>query len=122
MDGRKFDTSLILRIKQNGKLTELKYSPTEPITLPVLVPNERFDLWVVTDKYIFPYPNMHADAFAVAGWRIGIDRRPFHLNYLELKFLKPDVKFVYYMIYQHADAGETPIWFKSDKPLATFRK
>ena len=122
MDGRRVETSLTLRIKQNDKLTEINYSPTESFAFPELTPSERFDLWVVTDKYIFPFLDMHPDALKVAGWRIGIDRRPFHLDYLELKLLTPDVKLVYYMIYQLAEGGETPIWFESRRTLDAFRK
>ncbi len=122
MDGKKVETSLTLRIKQNGKLTEIKYSPTEPLAFPQLAAGERFDLWVVTNKYVFPFLDMHPDALKVSGWRIGIDRRPFHLGYMELKFLRSDVKLVYYMIYQHSDGGETPIWFESRDTLETFRK
>src|SRR5262245_5708613 len=45
MDGRKVETGFTVRIKQKGKLTELKYSPNEPLVFPELAPNERFDLW-----------------------------------------------------------------------------
>ena len=122
MDGKKVETRLTLRIKHNGELAELKYVPTEPLAFPELKPGDRFDLWIVTDKYVFPFLDMHPDALKVSGWRIGIDRRPFHLNYLELKLLSPDVKLVYYMIYQLADGGETPTWFESRKTLDAFRK
>jgi hypothetical protein len=121
-DGKKVQTSLTLRIKHGGKLTEIKYIPTEPLAFPEFRPDDRFDLWIVTDKYVFPFLDMHSDALKVSGWRIGIDHRPFHLDYLEVKLLKPDVKLVYYMIYQLADGAETPIWFESDKPLDAFRK
>ena len=122
VDGKKVETGLTLRIKQNRKLTEIKYTPTEPVSFPELTAGKAFDLWIVTDKYVFPFLGMNPDALAVSGWRIGIDHPPFHLDYLELKLLKPDVKLVYYLIYQLADGGETPIWVESDKPLDAFRK
>lgn len=57
----------------------------------------------------------------VAGWRVGIDVRPFDVAYGELKPLPPRIKLVYYMIYQHAEGGETPIWIESTKPLKDLR-
>ena len=122
MDGKKVETSLTLRIEQDGKRAEIKYSPTEPLVFPELTSGKPFNLSVVTDKYTFRFANLPLEALDVAGWRLGIDRRPFHLDYLELKHLNPNVKLVYYIIYQNADGGETPFWFESDKTLDAFHK
>ncbi|HEU4387225.1 MAG TPA: hypothetical protein VFV34_05470 [Blastocatellia bacterium] len=121
-DGRKVGTSLTLRIEQNGKRTELEYSPTKPLVFPELTRGKPFNLSVITDKHIFPFGDLPLDALDVAGWRLGIDRRPFHLDYVELKLLKRNMRLVYYSIYQHADGGETPIWFESDKTLDAYHK
>jgi hypothetical protein len=64
---------------------------------------------------------MHPDALTVAGWRIGVFVRPFsRKRYLELTLLEPEVKLVYYLIYQHRD-GETPTWFESRETLEAYR-
>jgi hypothetical protein len=122
MDGKKVDTPLTLRIKHNGKLTEINYSPTKPVVFPPIPAGERFDLWVVTDKYVFPFLNMHADDLNVSAWRIGTEQRFFHLDYLEPGGLPPDVKLVYYLIYELPHRGRTRIWIESREPLEGFRK
>ena len=111
----------MLRIKQEGKLTEIKYNPKRPTRFPRLNPGQRFDLWVVTDKYTFPFLGMHPDALTVSGWRIGADERPFDLKYMEFRLMRPDVTLVYYMIYQLADGAETPIWIETDETLDAYR-
>jgi hypothetical protein len=121
MNGQRVETNLTVRIKQGDQLTEIKYVPNSPIRFPVLEPGKRFDIWIITDTYRLPFLDMHPDALTVAGWRVGIDVRPFDLDYLELKLLSRRVKLVYYMIYQHADGGITPIWFESREPLKDLR-
>ena len=121
MNGRQVKTNMTLRIKQNDKVTEIKYAPNAPIQFPALKPGERFDLWIISKNYTLPFLDMHPSALTVAGWRVGIDVRPFDLHYIELKALSPHVKLVYYMIYQHANGGETPIWIESREPLKDFR-
>lgn len=120
-DGKEVATNLRLRLKYRGKITEIKYSPGSRLSFPRLKPREKFDLWIITDKYTLPFLKMHRDALRVAGWRIGIDDRPFDLENLELTLLAAEVRLVYYMIYKHADGGETPIWFESSKPIQEFR-
>jgi hypothetical protein len=121
MNGKKVETNLRLRIKEDGKLTEIKHAANEPIEFPELKPGKRFDLWIITDDYTFPFFDMHPDALTVGGWRVGVDVRPFHLDYMELTLLRPDIELVYYMIYQNADGGETPILIESQHPLKDFR-
>ncbi|HSS21560.1 MAG TPA: hypothetical protein VLL54_15915 [Pyrinomonadaceae bacterium] len=121
INGKKVDTDLTLRIRQDGKLFEVKYVSSEPLALPKLKPGKRFDLWIVTDTYTFPFEDMHPDAFKVAGWRIGFDSPPYDLEYMELRLISPGVKFVYYLIYQHADGGVTPMFFESHPPLDWYR-
>jgi hypothetical protein len=121
MNGKKIETSLTLRIKHEGKVAEIKYAANEPIEFPKLKPGKRFDLWIITDDYTFPFLDMHPDALTVAGWRIGVDVRPFHLDYMEFRLMRSDIKLVYYMIYQHADGGETPIWIECQQSLKDFR-
>jgi hypothetical protein len=120
-DGKEVVTSLRLRLRYRGKITELKYIPGGRLFFPKLKRREEFDLWIITDKYTLSFLKMPGDALRVAGWRIGIDDRPFDLEYLELTLLGPEVRLVYYMIYQHAGGGETPIWFESSKSAHEFR-
>jgi hypothetical protein len=120
-DGKKVVTNLRLRLKYRGKITEIKYSPGSRLSFPRLKPREEFDLWIITDKYTLPFLKMPGAALRVAGWRIGIDDRPFDLDYLELTLMAAKVRLVYYMIYQLADGGETPIWFESSKSVKEFR-
>jgi hypothetical protein len=120
-DGKAVVANLTLRLKYRGQITEIKYSPGSRLSFPRLKRREEFDLWIITEKYILPFLKMPGDALRVAGWRIGIDERPFDLEYLELTLLAADVRLVYYMIYKRADGGETPIWFESSKSLREFR-
>jgi len=120
-DGKEVVTNLRLRLKYRGKITEIKYTLGSRPSFPRLKPREKFDLWIITDKYTLPFLKMHRDALRVAGWRVGIDARPFDLKNFELSLLPAEVRLVYYMMYQLADGGETPIWFESSKLLEDFR-
>lgn len=120
-EGKKVATNLKLRFQHQGKITEISYIPGRPLAFPKLKPLEQFDLWIITDKYTLPFLNMPANALEVAGWRVGIDARPFHLEYVELNVLPAEVRVVYYMIYKHANGDETPILFESSKSLEEFR-
>lgn len=120
-DGKEVVTDLRLRLRYRGKITVIKYSPGSRPSFPRLRPREEFDLWITTDKYTLPFLKMPGDALRVAGWRIGIDDRPFDLEYLELTLLGAEVRLLYYMIYKHADGDETPIWFHSSESLEEFR-
>jgi proline iminopeptidase len=120
-DGKRLVTKVRLRLKYQGKITEINYIPGKPLAFPKLEPREPFDLWIITDRYTLPFLEMPGSALEVAGWRVGIDARPFDLKYYELRLLPASVRLVYYIIYKHADGGETPIWIESSKPAEEFR-
>jgi hypothetical protein len=119
-DGKEVVTNLRVRLRYRGKITKRKYSPGSRLSFPRLGRREAFDLWITSDKYTLPFLKIPGQALLMAGWRIGVDNRPFELEYLEMFPVAADVQVVYYMIYNHPDGSVTPILFESSKSVKRF--